>query len=36
MPVESKKPAAAEAPVAESIAAEPPEKEEKPATEGAA
>jgi large subunit ribosomal protein L10 len=36
MPVESKKPAAAEAPVAESIAAEPPQKEEKPATEGAA
>jgi large subunit ribosomal protein L10 len=36
MPVESKKPAPAEAPVAESIAAEPPEKEEKPATEGAA
>ena len=36
MPVESEKPAATEAPVAESIAAEPPEKEEKPATEGAA
>jgi large subunit ribosomal protein L10 len=36
MPAESGKPAAAEAPVAESIAAEPPDKEEKPATEGAA
>lgn len=36
MPAESGKPAAAEALVAESIAAEPPEKEEKPATEGAA
>ena len=35
MPVELEKPAA-EAPVAESIAAEPPEIEEKPATEGAA
>ena len=36
MPVESEKPAAAEAPVVESIAAEPPKKEEEPATEGAA
>jgi large subunit ribosomal protein L10 len=36
MPVESEKPEAAEAPVAESIVAEPPGKEEKPATEGAA
>ena len=36
MPAESGKPAAAEAPVTESIAAEPPDKEEKPATEGAA
>jgi large subunit ribosomal protein L10 len=36
MPAELGKRAAAEAPVAESIAAEPPDKEEKPATEGAA
>jgi large subunit ribosomal protein L10 len=35
MPAESEKPAAAEAPVAESIAAEPPGEEEKPVTEGA-
>ena len=36
MPAESGKPAGAEAPAAESIAPEPPEKEERPATEGAA
>ena len=35
MPAESEKPATAEAPVAESIAAEPPGEEEKPVTEGA-
>jgi large subunit ribosomal protein L10 len=35
IPAESEKPVTAEAPVAESIAAEPPGEEEKPVTEGA-